>query len=70
MQKDGEPVWDHGDSEVEGAAHERGFYRAGKFDMKIFRQAESVGERKIDKPAAIEEISAMAALRPHNCLTL
>ena len=55
---------------MEGAANERGFYCAGKFDMKIFREAEGVGERKIDKPAAIDEVSAMAALRPHNYLTL
>lgn len=38
--------------------------------MKAFREEEGTGEAEIDGPAAVEELSPLAAIKPHSELVL
>ena len=58
------------ESDVQCACGEGSLDSARKFQMKVIRERECLGETKIDGPTAIYEICALAALKPHSALTL
>ena len=45
-------------------------YSNRKVDMKVFRENEGSGKAEIDGPAAIEDLSPKATLRPHSRVAL
>jgi hypothetical protein len=57
-------------NDVQGACYERVLHSARKFRMKVIRERERLDQTKINGPTAIDEICALAALKPHSALIL
>jgi hypothetical protein len=57
-------------TDVQCACYEGGLDSARKFQMKVIREREGLGETKINGPTASDEICALAALKPHSALIL
>src|SRR5262245_47823538 len=57
-------------SDVQRACYKGGLDSLGKFQMKVVRKREGFSETKVDGPTVIDEICALAALKPHSGLIL
>jgi hypothetical protein len=60
----------NGDREVQRTASESGLGGDGEFDVKIFRDVETARKCEVDRPTAIEDGRALAALKRHSAIVL